>query len=409
MSIERTNFTDLVEASLSGRSKNSDGYLIAPAVLARAGVFSYTAKELGLEDRPPQSRVRVFRSPETLALASQGFESQTITLDHKWTTALNWRSNAVGDVRDVEMSGDQMAGTLIVRDAKAIEAIEHGKTQLSNGYSARLINRAGKFQGEDYEFEQTEFVPNHVAIVDRARCGSSCRVGDSLPFPDNSQEPAMSVQRSYDGLTISLENEQGGQVVDRMVRDLAESRKALDDERKKVSTFRVADKDLTADELTAVIAGKDGEIKQLKDSQLTPVQIHALVVERSNAMAAARELVPDIKIGDSDDAHRIHVLTLETLAPKDETVKAQLDAAFGAIKLADVKPEALTPTFASIAEGLKRAKVKRTTDTSRAQVGALAHAAGADHATVGDDPRKKYIDSLGTAYQGPKQHKEGVN
>ena len=147
----------IVLSKKSSRTITSDGYLIAPAKLAKAGVFDYRAFELGLTDRPANTVVKVYRSVDALAKAVESFESQTITLDHKWTTAANWRANAVGDVRDVEMNGDTMAGDLIIRDAEAIKAIDKGTTQLSNGYSAKLVRSPGKFKGLDYEFEQTDF------------------------------------------------------------------------------------------------------------------------------------------------------------------------------------------------------------------------------------------------------------
>ena len=134
---ERTSqpFTDVVLPEASTRTVTGDGYLVASAVLAGAGVFKYRASELGLTDRNASQTVSVFRSADELAKAIESFEAQTITLDHKWTTATNWRGNAIGDVRDVEMRGDAMAGTVIIRDAAAIAAIRDGRSEFSNGYS----------------------------------------------------------------------------------------------------------------------------------------------------------------------------------------------------------------------------------------------------------------------------------
>ena len=408
--IDSARFADVIETPVAtARTLTGDGYLTAPATLARAGVFTYAARELGIKHRPPTSLVKVYRSADELAKAVESFESQTITLDHKWTTAANWRANAIGDVRDVEMNGDAMAGVLIVRDADAIKAIDQGKSQLSNGYSARLIHRPGKFEGQDYEFEQIDFHGNHIAIVDAARCGPECRVGDSavLPPENSTKENAMSVQRSYDGLTVTLENEQSGQVVDRLMRDLGDTKKALEDEKGRVIKFRVGDKDMSAEEINALVIAKDGEITALKTAQQTPEQIHALVVDRSNAISAAREMVPDIKLGDGDDAHKIHVLALEALVPKSDDAKAMLDAALGSVKLADAKPEVVSVAFATIAAGLKRAKDARRVSDSRGQVGSLATATATGDAK---DPRTAYIDRLAHAHEKPVvEDKKGVN
>lgn len=396
-SAERQFNDVIVTPDASMRTITKDGYLTAPATLARAGVFKYLAGELGIKDRKPETPIAVFRSPESLAEAVDSFESQTITLDHKWTTAANWRANAVGDVRDVELRGDSMVGTLIVRDAKAIKAIDEGTSQMSNGYAAKLVHRPGKYQGEDYEYEQTTFHGNHVAIVDKARCGPDCRIFDSEHADTPPKEKPM-VTRMYDGLTLNLENEHSGQMVDRMLLAITDSRKEIDRLKALTPKFKIADKELTETEIAALIAGKDGEIKTLKDAAQTPEQVHALVVARSNAIASAREMVPDLKIEDKDSAHDIRRAALDALAPKDATVKAMLDAALGTTKLADAQPAVLEVAFATISAGLKRAKDSRKVTDSRQQISTLADARG----TSETDPRAAYTAQLADAWRGPQ-------
>ena len=397
-----TQFQDEVTLTAnSSRTLTGDGYLVAPAVLARAGVFNYRASELGIKNLRPDTQIAVYRSADALAKAVETFESQTITLDHKWTTAANWRNNAIGDVREVEMNGDTMVGVLIVRDTDGIKAIDQGTSQLSNGYRARIVHRPGKYKGMDYEYEQTDFHGNHIAIVDRARCGSECRIGDSDTIPNNpTKEHNAMITRAYDGLTLTLENEQSGQIVDRLMRDLADTRKDNETLKAAVPKFKIGDKDLTAPEVVALIAGKDGEIKTLKDGQQTPEQVHAMVVARSNAITSAREMVADLKIDDKDSAHDIRLKTLDALTPKDETVKAMLDAALGGVVLKDAQPAVVEVAFATIAAGLKRAKDTRKVTDSRSQIGSLATVRDAAGGDV--DPRTAYKTQLADAWKGPQ-------
>jgi hypothetical protein len=121
-------FEDVITVP-SSRTTTHDGYVTAPATLARAGVQSYRFAELGM--------------------------------------------------RDGKHKPEDMVGTLILRDANAIAKINAGRSQLSNGYRGEIIPRRGVHEGQTYEFEQTNLVGNHVAIVDKARCGTSCRIMDS--------------------------------------------------------------------------------------------------------------------------------------------------------------------------------------------------------------------------------------
>lgn len=384
----------------SSRTITGEGYLTAPAVLATAGVFTYLASELGLTDRKGTDTVHVFRSINELQKAVESFESQTITLDHKWTDASNWRANAIGDVRDVEIRGDSMMGTLIVRDAEAIRAIGKGKAQLSNGYSARLVPKKGKFRGQAYDFEQTDFHGNHTAVVDAARCGPVCRVADSEPPKENTM-----ITRSFDGLSVSLENEQSGQVFDRVVRELGEAKTQITTLKAVVPKVKIGDKELDATEVTTLITAKDTEITALKGAAQTPEQIHALVVARSNAITSAHEMVPDLKVGDSDDAHKIRLAALTAVITKDETAKAMLDAALGSTKLEAALPAVVEVAFATISAGLKRARDARKTTDSRRQVGSLATATATDE----KDPRQAWMQSQSDAWKGDTKSKTEVN
>lgn len=394
---------DLATPLDSTRTTTVDGYLVAPAILARAGVFEYHASELGLTDRQPNAVVKVYRSADELKKAVETFESQAVTLDHKWTNATNWRTHAVGDVRDVEMRGGEMAGTLIIRDRAAIDAVKKGTSQLSNGYQAKLVAKTGIFDSKAYEFEQIEFRGNHTAIVPAARCGSVCRIGDKQVVISETKETTHMVTRNFDGLTVSCENEQSAQVVDKMLKQLGDANKEIETLKAAPVTIKLGDKQLGVDEVNAVVVAKDAEIKTLKDAQQTPEQIHALVVSRSNAIAAAHLMTPDLKIGDTDSADTIRKNALATVITKDETAKAMLDAALGTVKLADAPPATVEVAFATISAGLKKAKDSRRVVDSRQQIGAVG--TGTASTNVDDvDPRTQYTQRIGDDWKPAAAH-----
>jgi hypothetical protein len=250
------------------------------------------------------------------------------------------------------------------------------------------------FKGLKYEYEQTDFRGNHTAVVDAARCGRECRIADSAPSHEHKEQTM--VTRTFDGLTVTLENEQSGQVVDRIVRDLAAANKQVTELKAATPTVPVGDKQLDAAGVAAVIAAKDAEIKTLKDGQQTPAQVHALVVLRSNAITQAKDMAPELKIGDADTAHAIHIAALDDVQGKDETAKAMLDAALGGVKLADAPEATVAVAFNTISAGLKRARDARKTTQSRSEVARLA----TTQDNNGEDPRSAWLKSQGDAWKG---------
>ena len=168
--------------SLTSRRVTDEGYLVAPGNLARCGIQEYLAYELGLDTdgMDPMKVIRLHRPPEEVfdAASMASFENKPITIEHPpvAVTADNWTELAKGEVRDVARSGDLMTGTLLIKAKDAIEALQSGKAQLSNGYTFDLDMTSGTTSdGREYDGIQRRIRGNHVALVDSARCGSACR------------------------------------------------------------------------------------------------------------------------------------------------------------------------------------------------------------------------------------------
>jgi len=297
-------FEDVTEAP-SSHTLTGDGYLVTPAVLARAGIHKYFATELGLTDRKPNEIISVYRSAETLQESVDSFESQTITLDHKWTSASNWKANAIGDVHDVEMRGEEMYGTLIIRDADAIATVRKGKTQLSNGYSARLVRKPANHRGQEYEYEQQDLRGNHIAVVTRGRCGHSCRIADCAALPNQKEMPM--ITRTVDGYTINLENEFSAQVVDRIVRLLDEAKQENTTLKAAAPMVRFGDCELDAGRVRSLVQQKDAEIAALKAALAhKPGSVTELEDEDDPYTAYRRRLVATSGAGDDlPNAHQV--------------------------------------------------------------------------------------------------------
>lgn len=171
---------------LTTRTVTEEGYLIAPSTLARTGVQEYRAFELGLDadGMDPMKIIRLHRPAEEVfnPASMASFENKPITIGHpdKPVTSDNWAELAKGDVRDVRRAGDLMTGKITVKSRSAIDAIESGTVELSNGYTFKLDMTPGTApDGQAYDGIQRNIRGNHVALVESARCGSVCRLGDA--------------------------------------------------------------------------------------------------------------------------------------------------------------------------------------------------------------------------------------
>jgi hypothetical protein len=65
-------------------------------------------------------------------------------------------------------------GDLLVMDKEAIDAVMAGKVEISLGYDAEYTEVS---PGKGV---QSNIVINHIALVDKGRCGSRCSIGDSF-------------------------------------------------------------------------------------------------------------------------------------------------------------------------------------------------------------------------------------
>ncbi|MEE3504843.1 DUF2213 domain-containing protein [Pseudomonas sp. 10C3] len=157
-----------------------EGFLLCEGVpIARTGTLIYGEHEVPVEANfsglvtIERNAEDVFR-PETLA----SFEGKSVTIDHpeEGVTPQNWRELTVGTVQNVRrgegVEQDLVIADLLITDHEAITEVRAGLRQVSCGYDA------------DYEQlspgrgAQRNIVGNHVALVERGRCGSRCAIGD---------------------------------------------------------------------------------------------------------------------------------------------------------------------------------------------------------------------------------------
>lgn len=173
---------------LSARqSMTPEGFLLCQAVpIARTGTLVYDESELVNDDGPivqggAGGIVTIERNPDEVFRAETiaSFEGKPVTLSHPddFVSPANWRELSMGITQNVRrgdgVESDLMIADLLITDLGAIEDVRSGLRQVSCGYDA------------DYEQlavgrgRQMNIVGNHVALVERGRCGPRCAIGDA--------------------------------------------------------------------------------------------------------------------------------------------------------------------------------------------------------------------------------------
>ncbi|WP_231750135.1 DUF2213 domain-containing protein [Blastomonas sp. CCH1-A6] len=304
--VRRMEFSDSL--ILDAPRRTSAGYLVARARAATTGVYQYAGYEVdptnahGLRDK---QIVNVLRDENTVfdKAAVQSFIGKPVTDDHpsQPVTAANWRDHARGTIMGAMRDGEYLAFDLMLTDAGAIAKVDAGKRELSNGYSANL--EFGQFTAPDgtvCDARQSKITGgNHVAIVDRGRAGSACRISDSKPFAACDANPAILADLNkgnvmkkivLDGLQVDLSD---ADAVAAAVTKLQDQAKASADE---------------ADEYKKKMAAKDGEIaaltKQLADAKAAaePAAIDKLVADRAALVSTVKALDSAIVTDGKTDA-----------------------------------------------------------------------------------------------------------
>lgn len=307
---------------VDGPRRTRDGYLVAEARVARTGIQTYLAGELGFEGDPTRA-IRVYRPPEEVfskdAMAT--YAHRPVTVDHpsELVTADNWREHVRGKTgEDVMRDGEFVRVPLTLMDAAAIKEWESGKRELSMGYTMTLDATPGTTEdGEEYDAVQRDLRMNHLALVARARGGSQLRLGDDSPEDCTVTMKTITV----DGLSVET-TEQGAQAIAKLQGEVNDSRKALETAQESHST-ELAAKDRE-------LAAKDAEIDSLKSQILAPEALDAAVRERSDLIARAKKVADQDYTGKTAGEIRKTALTAKLGATaldgkSDEYIEARFD------------------------------------------------------------------------------------
>ena len=149
------------------------------AVSVRDGVLEYQGFELGLT--PADKTFMVYRSPATIANAAMRMPGISITDGHvSMDTSPPSDGGEVTSAEMVDASDESTLTTIAILNKLAVsdsllKTVAAGKRELSLGYSADMVPH------DDYDFEQRDIRPHHLAVVDQGRNGPMCSFLDQKP------------------------------------------------------------------------------------------------------------------------------------------------------------------------------------------------------------------------------------
>lgn len=172
-----------------------EGFLLCLEVpVARVGEMIYVAGEVPVEPGS-DGLCRVYRTADHLFAdeAIQSLLGKDVIDEHppagELVTPKNRQKLSRGTVlnprRGTGDNSDVILCDLLIMDKDLIRKRQEGKVEVSAGYEADYEDNG------DGTGQQTDIIFNHVALVERGRCGPRCAIGDHQSINPSIQETPM--------------------------------------------------------------------------------------------------------------------------------------------------------------------------------------------------------------------------
>lgn len=258
------------------------GFLTAPVVLARTGIQHYLGIELGLSGDRAIEKIGVFRPPTEVFHPNSitTYRNLVVTNNHpsELVTVDNVKDLQKGTVSEIKPTIDTLIGIITITDEKQIADIKKGKSEVSVGYSNILKEEKGTYDGEEYEFVQTEIRANHLAIVDAGRCGSACKL-----TLDHKEDKTMIV--TIDGIEFDTEDKLLAQAIKKQQQSFDAEKKGL--EEKVDEAEEEKEKEKKAKEKAEATSDA------FKGDVLSDEDLNALISKRATLLSDAQKILGD--------------------------------------------------------------------------------------------------------------------
>lgn len=180
----RLNYKTRLSNALGHRHYDENGYLyVDESPILRAGILEYLGQELidggspDIDGEPvkPDKVYRVYISPEELNKSAETFKMLPLVNDHTWLgvegeDAKDYQEGTTGE--NTQVKGNMLYVPLKFTGDEILSELKNGKEELSASYT----NKLSKANSNDYDLLATDIKGNHIALVEKGRCGSDVRV-----------------------------------------------------------------------------------------------------------------------------------------------------------------------------------------------------------------------------------------
>lgn len=192
--------------------EDDQGYFYLVGRILQSGLMNYLASEIFGTDLPDgvtaNDVIEVWIEDHEIHRSSHTFSLKPLTLDHpeKTVDSDSFKEVAVGVVGDIHVVENGINAGIRVFDKKAKAKISDDSktTELSCGFWSSVE------VGTDGRLYHKNIVADHVAIVDKGRCGAGC----SLLFSINSKSKGeKKVQVKLGGQTVEIEDKNAATIV----------------------------------------------------------------------------------------------------------------------------------------------------------------------------------------------------
>lgn len=290
----------------------STGFLNAPVDLARVGIQYYRGFELGLKDKAME-KIAVFRPPEEVFKKESidAYTNLTITDNHpsKPVTVDNVQELQKGTVSHVVINGEVLSGIATITNKDVIEKIQDGKLEVSVGYNQTLKKQKGEYNGVSYDYVQTDIKPNHLAVVNKGRCGEACKI-----ILDNKEKLMKFI---IDGIEYDTEDTQLFQAIQKQQQTFDQEKemfkkKLKEKEKEKEDMKKDKEKaEAAKDALESNILDEDTQTKLIHEKATLLVDAKMIlgddmpkcVCSKEIKTAVVNKLIPDMELTDKSEEY----------------------------------------------------------------------------------------------------------
>ena len=335
--------------------ENEDGYLTVKVAIARPGVFPYRKQDgtIQYEVKHPDDIYSSYTMDSAKGKpVTDGHPSKPVT-----------RKNVKNLIKGMTHTNTNVEDGLItvhetIFDEELIkDVLEGNKREVSIGFQTKLIAEQGMYNGQKYDFRQTDIQINHIAHVEKGRAGEEVgvRADDAWQIIDYNKQDTNIENGGHNMVKIEIDNKEIDvqpevkEKLDKLLNDIddlekkREELKSLKDKADKAQEYEETIKNLKADletkegkmdALETKIAEMEKEDKQDEEEvkTYTADEVDEMIKERISLYNTASKYIKDFDdTGKSNTDIKVEVIqTVDSDFKGDEKSEEYINARYDA-------------------------------------------------------------------------------